>query len=156
MSQLKKPFALVVSRFNEEINAGLRQGALEYLKEKGYETQDADIYEAPGAFEIPLIAQKVAKTGKYSGIICLGCVIKGDTAHFEFISLGTTLGLIQSMLATEVPITFGVLTTYTEEQALIRSRPSSGAKRKDLETNKGREAAAACIETAELLATLDS
>ena len=98
----------------------------------------------PVAFEIPLLAQTLAKTGRYAGVICLGCVIKGDTAHFEFISLGAATGLMQATLATGVPITFGILTTYTDEQALIRSRDDAA--------NKGREAAAACVEA---LATLD-
>lgn len=136
-------FACVVSQFNEPITSGLLQGAQEFLLEKKISPADLDIVRAPGAFEIPLIAQKLAKTGKYAGVICLGCVIKGDTAHFEFISLGATLGLMQGMLATEVPVTFGILTTYTEEQAMLRSKPGH--------ENKGREAANACWETVELL-----
>lgn len=134
-------FAIITSRFNEEVTSGLKRGAREYLTEKGVGAIDE--FPAPGAFEIPLIAQKLAKTRRYDGIICLGCVIKGDTAHFEFISLGATIGIIQSMLATEIPVTFGVLTTYTEEQALLRSRENA--------ENKGREAAAACYETAGML-----
>jgi len=139
-------FAVVVSRFNEEITSGLLSGAREYLTEKGISFSDADLFYAPGAFEIPLIAQKLALTKRYSGVIGLGCVIKGDTAHFEFISLGATLGIMQSMLATETPISFGVLTTYTDQQAYDRSRKDSH--------NKGREAAAACLETAVLLAEI--
>jgi 6,7-dimethyl-8-ribityllumazine synthase len=133
-------FALVVSKFNPEVTDGLVDGAKNYLKEKGITAQAEDTFLVPGAFEIPLIAQGLAKLKKYSGIICLGCVIKGDTAHFEFISLGATLGIMQSMLTTETPIAFGVLTTYTDEQAQIRSQPDSH--------NKGREAAAACYEAA--------
>jgi 6,7-dimethyl-8-ribityllumazine synthase len=139
-------FAVVVSRFNEDYTSGLLQGSIEYLREKGIELSSADTFYAPGAFEMPLIAQKLAKTKKYSGVICLGAVIKGDTAHFEFISLGSTIGIMQSMLTTEVPISFGILTTYTEEQAYLRSAPNSH--------NKGREAAAACFETAQLLAQI--
>jgi 6,7-dimethyl-8-ribityllumazine synthase len=102
-----------------------------------------DVFRAPGAFEIPLLAKKLAKTGRYSGVICLGCVIKGDTAHFEFISLGATIGLMQATLDTEVPITFGILTTYTDEQATVRSR----AEGPEAAHNKGREAAAACLDS---------
>ena len=143
----KKPnFAIVVSRFNEEVTGGLLKGALKYLNEKDCVPSDANIYYAPGAFEIPLIAQKLAHTGKYCGIICLGCVIKGDTAHFEFISLASTLGLLQAGLNTQTPISFGVLTTYTDEQAQTRSANDAH--------NKGREAAAACFETMNTLATI--
>lgn len=135
--------ALIVSRFNEEVTGGLRDGALAWLGEHGITVAEADIFAAPGAFEMPLLAQTLAKTGKFEGVICLGCVIKGDTAHFEFISLGTTVGLMQASLATETPIAFGVLTTYSEEQATVRSR--------DDVHNKGREAAAACVESLALL-----
>src|SRR5215213_3997448 len=101
-------FAIVVSQFNEEITEGLKKGALNYLKEKGIPLKASDIFYAPGAFEIPLIAQTLAQTNLFSGIICLGCIIKGDTAHFEFISLGATIGIMQSMLNTETPISFGI------------------------------------------------
>ncbi|GBR05673.1 6,7-dimethyl-8-ribityllumazine synthase [Asaia siamensis] len=129
--------ALLVSRFNTDVTHGLRDGALEWLEEHGI--RDVDVFDAPGAFELPLMAQALAKTGTYEGVICLGCIIKGDTAHFEFISLGATIGIMQAQLATETPISFGVLTTYTDEQAQARSR-------KDVH-NKGREASAACVET---------
>lgn len=135
--------AIVVSRFNKEVTEGLLKGALEYLKEKDIVPSPNDIYRAPGAFETPLIAQKLARTGRYNGVICLGCVIKGDTAHFEFISLGATMGIMQASLATDTPISFGILTTYNDEQAEVRSTPGAH--------NKGREAAAACFETAHLL-----
>ncbi len=131
--------ALVVSRFNETVTQGLRDGALEWLAEHAISVQDADVIAAPGAYELPLIAQALARTGRYRGVICLGCVVKGDTAHFEFISLGATIGLMQVQLETGVPVAFGVLTTYTDAQAAARSSP-------DLH-NKGREAAAACVET---------
>ncbi|MBI2711931.1 MAG: 6,7-dimethyl-8-ribityllumazine synthase [Bdellovibrio sp.] len=136
-------FAVVVSRFNQEVTEGLLQGAKNFLLSKELPLLESDIFRAPGAFEIPLLAQTLAKTKRYAGVICLGCVIKGDTAHFEFISLGATLGILQSSLATEVPITFGVLTTYTEEQALLRSKNNT--------ENKGWEAAAACFEAVETL-----
>ncbi|MEW6055616.1 MAG: 6,7-dimethyl-8-ribityllumazine synthase [Bdellovibrionota bacterium] len=139
--------AVVVSRFNPDVTEGLSDGAFEYLSEQGFAKETIDLYKAPGAFEIPLIAQKLARTKRYQGVICLGAVIKGDTAHFEFISLGASVGLMQAMLATEIPITFGILTTYTDEQAVARSRRDAH--------NKGREAAAACIETARTLSTLN-
>ncbi|MBC7384699.1 MAG: 6,7-dimethyl-8-ribityllumazine synthase [Cryobacterium sp.] len=132
-------FAILTSQFNSEVTSGLKKGAHAYLAEKGVASDSIQEFSAPGAFEIPLIAQKLAKCGKFAGVICLGCVIKGDTAHFEFISLGATLGIMQSMLSTETPISFGILTTYTEEQAESRSRENP--------ENKGREAAAACFET---------
>jgi 6,7-dimethyl-8-ribityllumazine synthase len=130
--------AMIVSKFNEEVTGGLKKGAFALLQEKGIPAASVTVYDAPGAFEIPLLAQTLAKTKKYDGVICLGCVIKGDTAHFEFISLGTAIGIQQASLATETPIAFGVLTTYTDEQAIVRSREDSH--------NKGREAAQACIE----------
>lgn len=134
-------FALVVSRFNEEVTEGLLRGATEFLAERQIVLSPAsDVIRAPGAFEIPLIARRLARTGNYNGVICLGAVIKGDTAHFEFISLGATVGIMQSSLETDVPITFGILTTYTDEQAIARSRADAH--------NKGREAAAACLESA--------
>jgi len=131
--------AIAVSRFNATITAGLLRGARLYLAEQGVAVADEDILESPGAFELPLIAQTLARTGRYSGVICLGCVIKGDTAHFEFISLSASMGLMTASLAAEIPITFGILTTYTDEQAEARSSDNAA--------NKGREAAAACLET---------
>lgn len=136
-------FAIVISRYNTEITDGLLQGALAFLSEQGISSREEDIFDAPGAFEIPLIAQALARTRRYAGIICLGCVIKGDTAHFEFISLGASIGIMQASLATETPISFGVLTTYTDEQASSRAQP--GAE------NKGREAAAACFRSVQAL-----
>jgi 6,7-dimethyl-8-ribityllumazine synthase len=139
--------AIVKSRFNSEVVDGLEKGALEVLREKGATFDPGnDLFLAPGAFELPLIAQKLARSKHYAGVICLGCVIKGDTAHFEFISAGAALGLQLASLSSEVPIAFGVLTTYTDEQALIRSRPGP--------ENKGREAALACLEAAEVLARI--
>ena len=131
--------AIAVSRFNPEITGGLLGGALTYLGEQGLHIMGDDVLDASGAFELPLIAQALVRTGRYDGVICLGCVIKGDTAHFEFISLGASVGLMAAALSTETPISFGILTTYTDEQAQARS--GDGA------LNKGREAAAACFET---------
>jgi 6,7-dimethyl-8-ribityllumazine synthase len=133
--------AVVRSEFNEEVTGGLLHGAKAALSEKGI--SEIDEFSAPGAFEVPLIAKRLAKTGRYEGVICLGCVIKGDTAHFEFISLGATIGIQMASLESGVPISFGILTTYTDEQAQVRSK-------KD-EHNKGREAALAVLGSIETL-----
>ncbi len=133
--------ALVVSEFNEAVTGGLKAGALEVLSEESITSVEE--FRAPGAFEIPLIAKTLAKTGRFHGVICLGCVIKGDTAHFEFISLGATLGIQWAALETGVPISFGILTTYTDEQARVRSSSD--------EHNKGREAALAVLASLKLL-----
>jgi 6,7-dimethyl-8-ribityllumazine synthase len=137
MTQSVPRVAVVVSGFNPEVTGGLLRGALAELREGGAPVAEADVVDAPGAFELPLLAQALARTGRYDGVVCLGCVIKGDTAHFEFISLGTSIGLMQAGLSTETPITFGVLTTYDDDQAVVRSRDDAA--------NKGREAAAACL-----------
>ncbi len=129
--------AIVVSRFNAEVTTGLLSGARAQLRESGVEITDDAVFEAPGAFEIPLIAQTLARSGRFDGVVCLGCVIKGDTAHFEYISEAASSGLMRASLATGVPLTFGILTAYTDEQAILRSRNDAH--------NKGREAAAACL-----------
>jgi 6,7-dimethyl-8-ribityllumazine synthase len=136
--------AIITSRFNEEVTLGLKKGVFQILAERKITTYRE--FDAPGAFEIPLIAKTLAKSGKYDGVICLGCVIKGDTAHFEFISLGAAMGIQQASLETGVPIAFGILTTYTDEQAAVRSANDAH--------NKGREAALACIETIEILQSI--
>ncbi len=148
MSKSNYRIAIIVSRFNEQVTSGLERGALAYLAEQEIKVAEGDIYPAPGAFEIPLIAQTLAHTKRYDGVVCLGCVIKGDTAHFEFISLGATIGLMQTTLQSKIPITFGIITTYTDEQAIARSRDDAH--------NKGREAAAACIETLATIAVIKS
>lgn len=138
--------AIVISRFNEEVTSGLLAGARAYLGEGGIEVPESDTYSAPGAFEIPLIAQNLAQTGQFNGVVCLGCVIKGDTAHFEYISQAASMGLMTASLSTGVPLAFGILTTYTDEQALLRSRDDAH--------NKGREAAAACVDAIGTLAEI--
>lgn len=136
--------AVITSRFNPEITEGLKAGAIAELRDAGVSVADGDLYAAPGAFEIPLIARELARSGRYRAVVCLGCVIKGDTAHFEYISNAASAGLMQATLDTGIPLGFGILTTYTEEQAIARSRDNA--------ENKGREAAAACLEA---LAVLD-
>jgi len=140
-------FAIVVSRFNEEITEGLLRGAREYFAEASIPAEAVTVFRVPGAFEIPMMAQRLGENGDYDAIVCLGCLIKGDTMHFEYIAEAAAHGIQQAASATGVPMAFGVLTTLTEEQAVERSR--AGAD------NKGREAAAAAVEMAKLFRTLD-
>jgi 6,7-dimethyl-8-ribityllumazine synthase len=140
-------FAIVVSRFNEEITEGLLQGARERLAEASVPDDDVTIIRVPGAFEIPIVAQRLGESGEYDAIVCLGCLIKGETMHFEYIAEAASHGIMQAAAATGIPMAFGVLTTLTEEQAVERSR--SGPD------NKGREAAAAALEMAKLFRKLD-
>jgi len=140
-------FAIVVSRFNPEITEGLLAGARAALEEAGVRDDDITLVRVPGAFELPIAAQRLAESGRVDAVICLGCLIKGDTMHFEYIADAATRGIAEVGLATGVPVTFGVLTTLTDEQADVRARPGDG--------NKGREAAAAAIEMATLLRAID-
>jgi 6,7-dimethyl-8-ribityllumazine synthase len=140
-------FAIVVSRFNEEITDGLLQGARGRLAEASVPDDDVTIIRVPGAFEIPIVAQRLGESGEYDAIVCLGCLIKGETMHFEYIAEAASHGIMQAAAATGIPMAFGVLTTLTEEQAVERSR--SGPD------NKGREAAAAALEMAKLFRKLD-
>jgi len=135
--------AIVVSRFNEEVTGGLLDGAKAYLAECGYTEKDLTVIYCPGAFEIPLAAKHLCESGKYCGIVCLGAVIKGETAHFEYISYAVTQGILQLNLQFGIPVSFGVLTCYTDEQAVKRS--SNDAE------NKGRESASAVVEMIRLL-----
>jgi 6,7-dimethyl-8-ribityllumazine synthase len=140
-------FAIVVSRFNQEITDGLLAGAREALGAADVAVDDVTIVRVPGAFELPLAAQRLAESGRFEAVICLGCLIKGDTMHFEYIAEAATRGIMDVAMATGVPVTFGVLTTLSDEQAEERARPGAG--------NKGREAALAAIEMATLLRQLD-
>jgi len=135
-------FGIIVSRFNKFVTDRLLEGALDGLKSHGGEEGDVDIVRVPGAFEIPLLAEKMAASGKYDALICLGAVIRGDTPHFEYISDAVTRGIGQIMLQHRIPVSFGVLTTNNVEQALERV----GAKTE----NKGFEAALTAIEMASL------
>jgi 6,7-dimethyl-8-ribityllumazine synthase len=140
-------FAIVVSRFNPEITDGLLAGAREALTEAEVRDEDVTLVRVPGAFELPLAAQRLAESGRFDAVICLGCLIKGDTMHFEYIADAATRGIAEIGLATGVPVTFGVLTTLTDEQAELRARPGAD--------NKGREAASAAVEMATLLRAID-
>jgi len=135
-------FAIVVSRFNEEITEGLLKGACAALASAQVRADDITLVRVPGAFEIPVAARRLAETGRFDAIICLGCVIKGDTMHFEYIASSVSQGIMDVGTATGIPVAFGVLTTLTDEQAAARS--AEGAD------NKGREAAMAAVEMATL------
>lgn len=136
-------FGVVVSRFNDFISDRLLGGALDALKRSGADEKAIDIYKVPGAFEIPLVAQKVASSGRYDAVICLGAVIRGSTPHFDYVANEVSKGIAHVGLETGVPIAFGVLTTDTLEQAIERAGSKSG--------NKGWDAAMAAVETANLL-----
>jgi 6,7-dimethyl-8-ribityllumazine synthase len=140
-------FAIVVSRFNPEITEGLLAGAREALAGADVAADDVTIVRVPGAFELPVAAQRLAESGRFDAVICLGCLIKGDTMHFEYIADAATRGIAEVGLATGVPVAFGVLTTLTDEQAEARAVPGAG--------NKGREAALAAVEMATLLRVID-
>ncbi len=136
-------FGIIVGRFNEFIGGKLLSGALDALKRHGADEEDIDIVWVPGAFEIPLVAKKMAKTEKYDAVICLGAVIRGSTPHFDYVSNEVTKGIANVSLSTELPIVFGVLTTDTIEQAIERAGTKAG--------NKGYDAAITAIEMANLL-----
>ncbi len=135
-------FAIVVGRFNEFIGSKLLSGALDGLKRHGSNEEDIEIAWVPGAFEIPLVAKKLAKSKKYDAVICLGAVIRGATPHFDYVSSEVSKGIANISLDTEIPIIFGVLTTDNIEQAIERAGTKSG--------NKGYDAAITAIEMANL------
>jgi len=139
-------FGLVVSRFNEFITTKLLEGAQDALIRHGVAAEDIDIAWTPGSFEIPLIAKKMAQTGKYAAIICLGTIIRGGTPHFEYIAAEVSKGIAAVNLETGVPTIFGVITTDNLEQAIERAGTKAG--------NKGFDAAESAIEMANLLTSL--
>lgn len=136
-------FCIIISRFNDFIGSKLLSGALDELKRHGVAEENIDIVKVPGAFEIHLAAMKFAKTQKYNAIITLGAIIRGATAHFDYVSAELSKGIAQVSLQTEVPVIFGVLTTENIEQAIERAGTKAG--------NKGSDAAKAAIEMANLL-----
>ena len=141
-----KKFAIVVARFNDFIGDRLTGGALDALTRCGARTEDIDLVKVPGAFEIPLIAKKMAMKKKYDAIICLGAVIRGATSHFDYVSAEVSKGIAQVSLDSEIPVIFGVLTTDTIEQAIERAGTKAG--------NKGWDAAMAAVEMANLMETV--
>ena len=139
-------FGLVVSRFNEFITGKLLEGAEDALTRHGVKSADIDVVWTPGAFEIPLVAKKMAETGKYDALICLGAIIRGSTPHFDYVASEVSKGVASVSLDSGVPISFGVLTTDTIEQAVERAGTKAG--------NKGFESAVTAIETVNLLKAL--
>jgi len=138
---------IVVGRFNEFITSKLLGGALDALKRHGVEEGNVDVAWVPGAFEIPLIAQKLAKSGKYDAVITLGTVIRGSTPHFDYVCNETAKGVSSTALNTGIPVIFGVLTTGTIEQAIERAGTKAG--------NKGWDAATSAIEMANLVRNIE-
>lgn len=139
-------FAIIVSRYNEHITGKLLAGAIETLQAAGVADGDIDVAWVPGAWEIPLVAQRFAQSEEYVAVLCLGAVIKGETTHDEHINRQVSLSLGQIALATDVPVLFGVLTCNTVEQAIHRSGGNVG--------NKGVECAQAALEMVRLLEQL--
>ncbi len=137
---------IVVSKFNEPVTSRLEAGAQETLAQLGVESEQITLVRVPGAFELPLAAKALAQSQQVDAVICLGAVIRGETAHFEYISEHASRGIGQVALETGIPVIFGVLTTHTAEQALERSELS--------ERNKGSEAARTAIEMTSLLKQL--
>jgi 6,7-dimethyl-8-ribityllumazine synthase len=144
LSASGKRFAIIVSRFNAFITERLLLSAVDGLVRSGSKRQEIDLVRVPGAFEIPLAARTLAQTGKYDAIICLGCLLRGDTAHYDVIVNEVTRGIGRSAQETGVPHAFGVLTCETLEQAIDRAGLKMG--------NKGFEAALAAVEMASLMA----
>lgn len=136
-------FCIILSRFNDFIGAKLLSGAIDELKRHGVAEENIEIVKVPGAFEIPLIAQKCAKTNKYNAIITLGAIIRGSTPHFDYVSAELSKGVASVSLATGIPVIFGVLTTDNIEQAIERAGTKAG--------NKGSDAAKSAIEMANLV-----
>ena len=139
-------FALVVSRFNSFITERLLEGALDSLRRKGVREEDLIVVRVPGAWEIPLAAKRLALSKAHDAVICLGAVIRGSTPHFDYVAAEVSKGIAQVTLETGVPITFGILTTDTLEQAIERAGSKAG--------NKGYAAAEAAIEMVNLLKDL--
>ena len=140
-------FALIASRFNAHVTEQLLERARATLEQHQVEAADLVVYRVPGAWELSQVALRVARTGRFQAVVALGCVIRGETAHFDFIAGEAARGLAAAARETGVPVIFGVLTTDTEEQALERCDPKRG--------DKGREAALAALEMADLFQTLE-
>jgi 6,7-dimethyl-8-ribityllumazine synthase len=139
-------FGIIVSRFNEFVTSRLLAGALEVLSKAGVADDAVFIAHVPGAFEIPLVARRLARSGRFNAILCLGAVIRGETPHFEYISAEVSRGIMQASCDFDLPVIFGVLTTETVEQAMERA----GAP----ERNRGAEAARTAIEMVNLMKKL--
>jgi 6,7-dimethyl-8-ribityllumazine synthase len=132
--------ALVVSGYHDAVTGPLRDGAVAALTRAGVHGERVVVISVPGAFEIPFIAREAAATGEFDAVVCLGCVIRGETPHFDYIASAVAHGITAASQATRVPMTFGVLTTNSRDEALARAAPD--------ETNKGWEAAMAAVQLA--------
>ena len=141
-------FAIVVARFNDLITERLANGAIDTITRLGGDDNAIDVFKVPGAFEIPLAASRLAASGRYSAVICLGAVIQGSTSHHEYINNQVASGIMSAMQSSGIPVTFGVLTCESMEQALNRAGGKVG--------NKGEEAATAAIELISLLKKIDA
>jgi 6,7-dimethyl-8-ribityllumazine synthase len=139
-------FAIVISRFNEFIGSKLLDGALDSLKRHGAKDDDIHIAWTPGAFEVPLVAKKLADSGRYDAVICLGAVIRGSTPHFDYVAGEVAKGIAKVGLDSGIPVIFGILTTDDIEQAIERAGTKSG--------NKGWQAAVSAIEMANLVSAM--
>lgn len=144
--QLK--FALVVGRFNEIISGRLLAGAIDTLERLGAAEKDISVFKVPGSFEIPMAARRLASSGKWDAVICLGALIKGETPHFDFIATAVAKEIAQASTETGVPISFGVITAGSLEQALDRAGAKSG--------NKGADAAMCAVEMVNLLKQIEA
>ena len=141
-------FAIVVGRFNALVTESLLAGCKDAFNRHGVSADSIDVARVPGSFEIPLVARKLADGGRYAAVVCLGCVIRGETAHFDHVAGQAAAGIMQAALTTGVPVIFGVLTTDSVEQALNRAGLKGG--------NKGADAAMAAIEMVNLLSRLET
>ena len=139
-------FAIVAARFNGLVTESLLNGCKDALKRHGVADDRVDVAWVPGSFEIPVVARKLAASGRYAAVVCLGCVIRGETAHFDHVAGQAAAGVMQASLATGIPVIFGILTTDSIEQALDRAGLKGG--------NKGADAAMAAIEMVSLLSRL--
>jgi 6,7-dimethyl-8-ribityllumazine synthase len=139
-------FAIVASRFNEPVVDQLVKGAKECFKRQGVAEESVDLIWVPGSFEVPLVAKRLASSGRYTAVVCLGAVIRGDTDHYEYVAGAAARGVAEASLSTGIPVIFGILTCATEEQALDRAGGKEG--------NKGYDAALAAIEMDSLLRQL--
>jgi len=139
-------YAVVVSRFNEFISSELLAGCLDSLKRRGAAEENIDVVKVPGSFEIPLAAKKLAASGTYAAVICLGAIIRGETPHFNYVAAEAAKGVAQASLQTGVPVIFGIVTADTLEQAIDRAGTKAG--------NKGADAAEAAVEMADLFKKL--
>ena len=141
-----KRFGIIASRFNDFITDRLVGGAVDALTRSGAADADIDVVKVPGAFEIPMVAQRMARSKKYDAVVCLGAVIRGATPHFDYVCAEASKGIAQVSMETEIPVIFGIVTTDTIEQAIERAGTKAG--------NKGWSAAVAAIEMANLMETV--